>query len=462
MADKPTFAQVITSPGFKFLWANQILTQLATNALNFTLLIWVFKLTNSNFSVSILMLSIILPAILLGVFAGVIVDASDRKKIILTTDLILSLLFASLIFFKEFFGAIIAISFLINTTYQFFTPAEASSIPMLVDKKKLLLANSLFQTTLFGSVVVGYSLAGPFINFFSIDSIFIAGSLAIFVGFLLSQNLPQIAPTKSPQNKQLVAHLSDWNFDKAWQITWREIKQTFVFIRGKLSVAVAIGVLAGVQGMIGILAVLISSYMEQVMHIRATDASYILMFPLGAGMVVGSFLIGRFGHNIPKRVLVTRGILIAGIALILVGIAPMVGRAYSTLDLSERLGVTRRPFLHAPNLSTFLAFISFILGIATVAIIVPSQTLLQESTPEHLRGKIFAVLAVLMSSFASLPVILAGGLADIFGVLPVLIGAGAVIIFIGSLGYKPAFFFAEHHLPFRVREFLGLGHWEEK
>ncbi len=43
-----------------------------------------------------------------------------------------------------------------------------------------------------------------------------------------------------------------------------ETKQTMEAIRGKINVVGAIGLLAGFQGVIGVLAVLISAYMERI------------------------------------------------------------------------------------------------------------------------------------------------------------------------------------------------------
>lgn len=459
---KQSFAQVIKNPGFKFLWANQVFLQLAYNSVNFSLIIWIFQLTNSNFLVSVLMLSIIIPAILFGIFAGVLVDISDRKKIILTADLIISLIFISFALTKDTPFILITLSFVLNSVYQFFMPAEGSSIPILVDKRYLLTANSLFQSTLFATLLVGYSLAGPIINFFSINTVFIGAGILTFLGFISSQNLPSIVSKNGKEGQKLAKSLIDLNLYISWKLAVKQIKQTFGFIRGKLQVAVAIIVLAGVQGVVGTLAVLVPAYMEKILRISATDASYVMMFPLGFGMITGAFWVGRYGHNFPKRLLVTRGIICAGLILILIGISPVVARTFSTLDLSEQLLRGKRSFFHAPSLSSFLALLTFILGLATVTVIIPTQTVLQASAPSGLRGKIFAVLAVFMATFAAVPVILAGGFADIVGEIPVLVALGVVVTLLGFLGYKPATFFAEHHLPYKVREFLGLEHWHTK
>lgn len=453
---------VLKNSGFKSLWLNQILLQVAINSLNFALLIWVYRLTDSVVSSAALMLTILFPAILFGLFAGVIVDITDRKKIILWTDLLLSTLFLLLVFARHTYWAILLISFVLNSILQFFAPAESSSIPLLVKRSQLLLANSLFQTTLFASLVFGYSIAGPIISALGISTIFILGAILIFLGYLLALQLPAITSQPGKDEKRLISHLSDMDISETMFAAAKQVRQTFVFIKGKLPVMVAITVLAGVQAIVGTLATIIPAYMERIMHIRATDASYIVMLPLGLGMVIGAFLIARFGQNFPRRFLVTRAVMVAGVVLILIAMAAVIGQTFSTFDLGEKIIRFRRSFLHAPFLSTFVAFLAFILGICTVSIIIPSQTVLQEYTPENKRGKIFSVLAVLMSTFATIPVLLAGSLSDLIGVTPVLAGAGIIVLIIGLVGHKPSIFFQKDHLPFKLREFLGLGHWERE
>src|SRR3989344_1543928 len=133
MDNKPAaLLPIIQNPGFANLWLNQILVQLSYNSLNFSLIIWVYQLTGSNIAVSALMFSIYLPAVLFGLFAGVLVDISDRKKIILIVNLLLCLAFLSLTVFKFYYLAILSIAFIANSLAQLYTPAESSSIPLLV------------------------------------------------------------------------------------------------------------------------------------------------------------------------------------------------------------------------------------------------------------------------------------------------------------------------------------------
>src|SRR5437762_2631680 len=77
---------ILRNRAFLALWAAQILSQVAANATTFALIVLVGELTKSNTSSSILILLAILPAVVFGVFAGVVVDRTDRKRVLVVTN----------------------------------------------------------------------------------------------------------------------------------------------------------------------------------------------------------------------------------------------------------------------------------------------------------------------------------------------------------------------------------------
>src|SRR3989344_326024 len=372
--------------------------------LDFALIIWVFKLTDSNFAVSALILAVYLPAFLFAIIGGIFADRADKRKIIIIIDLLFALAFLIFPFIRGSYPLILLNTFFINSLTQFFIPAESSSIPLLVSKKQLFVANSLFSFTLYGAFM---------------------------------------------KNNQ---HIKD--------LIVSETKETFRFIRGKLPITTSIGLLALIQGIIGVLAVVIPSYMERVLHIHATDASLYLMLPLGLGMVTGALVVGRFFHSKPKRLIIIPAMIIAGMLLFLVGVIPTIAKLLDATALHSRI-YHLRYFLNAPSLSSTFAIVAYLLGFVTVSVIIPAQTILQESTNIENRGKIFAVLTVMMNIFAMFPVLLAGIVADLFGTTVVFVGMGSAVFIMGILALKPSLFFKEKSLPYPVREFLGLGHWSK-
>lgn len=456
MTERVTFTQVLKNRGFLNLWINQILVQLSYNALNFALIIWVFKITDSNTAVSALLFSIYLPAVIFGLFTGVLVDLIDRKKTIMMIDLFLALSFFSLIFVKDFYPAILVIAFIVNALGQFYAPVEASAIPLVAKKSELITANSIFSATLYSCFLLGFGMSGPLINHLTIDFVFGLGGALLFLAFALSWTFPPIKAEPDEQGRQLIKAILGKNYLKIKEIGLFEILETMKLIRGKLPVLSSIVILAGVQVVIGILAVLTPGFLEKTLQIKATDASYVLVIPLGLGIVTGGLVLGRIGQRFVKRRLVSKAIFFAGALFFLVGIAPIISPAIRHLPHPKPL-----PFFYQPSLSTILAVGSFFMGIAMVSILVPSQTVLQQNSPDKDRGKVFSVLGVAMSGLSLIPVLISGVLADIFGTMPIFMGLGAIIMMVGLFGLKPNLFFKKEDLTFNIREFLGLGHWEK-
>lgn len=455
MAKKTSIASVVKNRGFLKLWINQILVQLSCNALNFSLIIWVFQLTSSNTAVSALLFAFYLPAVILGLFTGILVDLIDRRKIVITINFFLSIAFFCLILTKANFLAILAIAFIINTLSQFYAQAEASAIPLTVKKDQLITANSLFSATLYSSFIIGFGLAGPLINHLGIDSVFTIGGGILALAFAASLMLPSITSKSDKESKRLLKAIKKRYYLEISKIGFSEIVKTLRLIKGKLPVLSSIVILAGVQMVVAVSAVLVPGFLETSLHIKATDASYILILPLGIGIITGGWVLGRIGQRLIKRIVVSRAVIFGGLLFFMVGISPIISPAIKYLAKPKPLH-----FLTQPSLSSISIVGSFLMGLVLVSILVPTQTVLQQNTPETVRGKVFSVLGVAMSGLSLIPVFLAGILADIFGVTPIFIALGIVIMLAGLFGLKPSLFLKKQQLTYRLREFLGLGHWE--
>src|SRR3989344_6778515 len=443
MSTKPTFSAVVGNSGFRYLWINQVLMQLAINTINFALIIWVYKLTDSNLAVSALLLSVYMPAFFFGLFAGVLVDRIDKRKLIILLDVLLALAFIIFPLIRGSYPLILLDVFLINTIMQFFIPAEGSSIPMIIKKSHLFIANSLFTFTLYGAFMIGFTIAGPILNDFSISPIFYLGTALLLFAAVLSRRFPPLQVKFKKSSLQLL------------EVVNLEMRETFQFIHGKLAVAVAICLLALLQGIIGIMAVLTPSYMERVLKVHATDASIYLMLPLGLGMITGALIIGKFFQNIPRRIIVVPAIIISGILILGVGIAPDIATLLNETEIPSRIRHLRY-FFNAPSLASSFVVGAFMLGLSTVAVVIPAQTILQEQTNDQNRGKILAVLAVLMNAVAAIPVVLAGAMADLVGVQPIFLFVGIFIAAIGIIATKFGKEMLSGFMPVRFKQFLGV------
>lgn len=418
----PLALKLINSP-FRFIWINQILLQVAQNMLNFALLIFVFQLTNSNTLVSIFILSISFPAILFGGFAGVVADMVDKRKLIIICDLGMAVAALFLFATHTTYAFILLASLILNSFIQFFIPAEGSAIPMLVERKQLLVANSLFFFTLYGSLIFGYTMAGPLVNLVGNSYFFLVVAFLFILGAFFSTSLPTL-----PSNGNIsYGH----GFKKAFKTTVDEMMDGWTFVMRNRLVLGGLILLSVVQGMIAIVATLVPGFFERELKVAATD-SYIVLAPLGIGLLLGALAVERFGINTSRRLMVLRAVLVCGLVLITIGLLPILG---SLFDRSQFIAQRPRPFTAMFSVTSFFAFLSFILGFFVVQIVIPAQTVIQEYSSEEYRGRVFSILGIASSIaivFASLVV---GTLSDLVGILPVLIVVGTLILIIGALGF---------------------------
>lgn len=447
--DRLSYLAVISITGFRYLWFNQVLLQLAYNTLNFALIIWVYKLTGSNTAVSALVLTIYLPTLFFIILAGVLVDLLDKRRIIQILNLLFAFGFLLFVFTKSYYFLLLANAFFINSLSQFFMPAEGSAIPMLVPKKLLMLANSLFVLTIYASFMIGFAVSGPILTHIGIDMIFILGASLFGVGFIFSQRLPALSTIKPKIS-----------LGNIFTLTIKEAKQTLKIVQGKINVAVAIGLLASVQATVGALATLMPSYLETVLKIHAAESSYFLMIPLGLGTILGALTLGKLASNIPRRYIVVPAIVLAGMVFLLVGFTPKLAEfiRYSEVLHNRQ---TLRYVLQVPSLSGLFAIAAFAIGVCAVSIMIPSQTVIQENVTDKVRGKIWSILVLIMNAFSVVVVLLSGVLSDLFGVTPIFIWLGIIILMIGLIAAKPGYFFKSYHLPYKFRHFLGQSHWQK-
>jgi len=427
-----SFVELFKNKPFLILWLNQFCLQLSYSIINFSLILWVYQISQRNLAVSILLLAISLPSIIFGIFAGVVADRVNRTKIIRFTNIILAVLFLLFYFANNSLWYIYLLAFVISIVSQFFLPSEAATIPTIVPKGLLTKANSLFSLTIYASLILGYTIAGPLISLsgnYETPFIF-AGILTIFASIVFFK-FPFL-PQQVKKNKAYDTLSSSFRNAIA------QIKEGLAYIYSNKILLVAIALLTSVQVFISTMSTLIPEYIEKILQIPATNASYIIMLPLGLGLISGAFFNGAYGKHLPRRKVVEYSIFGVSVCLLLIAFAPVISNylAFRVVEISTRI---RRPLEHIVGLSSLLATFSFFLGFFNVSIVIPAQTVLQENTPEELRGRVFGVLNMMMSSLAVLPVILVGSLADVIGIVRCISTLGFIALFIAIFALSKRF-----------------------
>ena len=110
--------------------------------------------TTTAYAVAGVMIARMLPSLLFGPFAGVLVDRVDRKKLMITADISRGVMYALMPFIGVLWG-IYVLSFFIESLALLWAPAKDSSIPNLVPRRQLVNANTVGMATTYGTLPLG-------------------------------------------------------------------------------------------------------------------------------------------------------------------------------------------------------------------------------------------------------------------------------------------------------------------
>src|SRR5262249_55396328 len=104
------------------------------------------------------MLARLLPSVLFGPIAGVLVDRFDRRRMMVGADIARGTLYATMPFLPTLW-AIYLLSFFIECLSLLWTTSKDSSIPNMVPRRQLSNANSVSLVTTYGTLPLGAIIA---------------------------------------------------------------------------------------------------------------------------------------------------------------------------------------------------------------------------------------------------------------------------------------------------------------
>jgi len=112
----------------------------------------------AGFAVAGVMLARLLPSVLFGPIAGVLVDRFDRRRMMIGADIARGALYATMPFLPTLW-AIYLLSFFIECLSLLWTTSKDSSIPNMVPRRQLSNANSVSLVTTYGTLPLGAIIA---------------------------------------------------------------------------------------------------------------------------------------------------------------------------------------------------------------------------------------------------------------------------------------------------------------
>jgi MFS family permease len=398
---------ILRDPVFARLWFIQAANQIGGNMALYALTVLVYSSTRSNSMVSALLVSFVLPQIALSPFAGVIVDRLDLRWALVVPNLVRTGLTAGLAMAGANIPVVLALNLGVSLMSVALTPAEGSMIPRVVPKPQLETAMSVFNLTLQASFAIGFAffgpllvtLAGPSFVLGVVTMFYVAASVAC-IGLPSAPPIPAAAGEVRSSLREPIEQLRDG----------------FAVVRRDPAISRPIILLATATSVAGVLGVLGPSLAVTV-GLEPQNLAVVVV-PIGIGVVLGVLGLRRFGGDRSRRRIAEGGLITLGAVTTALAAAGM-------LDVWLRnagVGLGALPVVIVMALAA---------GAAYAVTSVSAQTTLIESMPADVRGRVFGVLASIVSAASLVPSLVAGPLSDRLGTSVAIVAAGLALLAVG-------------------------------
>jgi len=404
------FRAVLRFTAFRNIWFAQLAAQLADKFLLFSLIILAYNVSGGSTPVAVTLLTYTVPAVLLAPPAGVLADRVDRKQLMMWCNfgraaaIALVPLAAVVPGLKNDFVHLLVIAFVFSAVGQLFGPAEASVIPTILPRSALITANSMALLTMVLTLVLGGALA-PVLSRIDLYAPYWVGAalLAIAGSLIFASDIPTV---------QREAHPTVEESASRFRMMVNDISEGIDVIRKSQGVRLAFFQVSVAMLMLLTLFTLAPAFVTKVIGISALD-TYVILLPATVGAILSAVVLGQFLRNLDRARLLAMSMIAFGVTILGLAAVPQAMNSLPDLHVHARL--------------TGAAF-SLALGIEFGAILIPAITYLMESTDDEIRGRIFALLYMVINGVTAIPVLVAAALADEIGTAHVIGGMGALLV----------------------------------
>ncbi|HEV3166343.1 MAG TPA: MFS transporter [Isosphaeraceae bacterium] len=363
----------------------------------------VFDMTHSARMLGIVDAASVMPGLLVGLFAGVLADRVVPRTMVLLMQ-VAQMLLAFLLAFLVGTGVVqiwqlALILALTRISVTFEMPSRQVFLYDLVGRSTLMNAIALNSGLFNASRILGPALAGLCLARFGRTSCFIANGasyLAAIAALLAIRPVPRPHRSESGGIAEILAGFSYLRRD-------HRVRTLFLLMT--------------VFGFIGMgYAALVPAYARLVVRTGAMGYS-LLLASSGVGATTGALIVASLGGLRRKEALVLGGMALFAVALAAAGyLPPAVSRAWS-----HRAGL----FVATGCL--------FGVGFGAITFYSATQTLIQTTAPDHLRGRIMGIWMIVYSGSVPPGSLWAGELAARHGV-PLVMEISAAICLLVAAG----------------------------
>ncbi len=379
---------------YRYLWFGQIVSDFGDSMTNLALLLLVNHLTGSTAALATMAIMLALPSLTFGLFAGVIVDRADRKRVMILSDILRGIFVLGFILVdsSQKIWMLYSIGFIQAAIATFFNPARGALIPNIVPKEGLLSANSISQTSriifgLLGTAFAGF-IIGQFEKYWLIFSL---DALTFFISMLLVSRIRYTNQTGAEKEAISIKHI----FSELGE----GLKLTF---SNRILAGAIIAFAVTMLGLGAVNILLVPLLIDDLMVSETWFAA--IEFSQTAGLILAGALVAILASKLKPTNILAGGLVLLGISV---------------------------AFMSMPTQVWHIMVILFFAGLFITPIQASGSTIIQTSVPDDVRGRTGSANNALITTAQLVSMGLAGVLADMLGARTVFVLGGALVSLAG-------------------------------
>jgi MFS family permease len=359
------------------------------------LVVLVFEMTGQGVAVAGLVAAEVVPVLLLGAIAGVVIDRFSRKAVLIGADLFRAALVLSLLWPQGVWHPYLVAAGLV-TGNTFFNPTVQAVIPVLTTERQRLAANSVAWSTGRLVQIIASATAGGIIARIGLGPAFALNAASFVASALLIAllRIPAHAGQLSAGTRRgLAAYFVDAREGLGFALRDRLVSR-LLLVQALASFAVG-----ATSAMLVVLA-------ER--HLRLPPEGFAwLIGAIGVGALLGPLIPNTLAKDYRDARWLFGPYIIRGLGDVLLAV-------FTPLPVA--------------------LLILLVYGLNTSTGMVVFQSTVQGAVPDAVRGRVFTTLDVTWSAMRLLSLAVGGAVVDTLGIRPVYWAGGALLALAGGLG----------------------------
>jgi MFS family permease len=390
----PAGLSALNHRDFRVFWSGQLVSQLGTWMQRVGQAWLVLELTDSALKLGIITALQFSPVLILSVLAGAVVDRVVKRRLLVLTQTIL-MLQAAVLTGLVWTGAVrywhvAVLATVYGLANAFDIPTRQAFVAELVGRRDLMNAVALNSAMFNSARLAGPAIAGVLIARFGLAQTFFFNTVS-FLAVILA--LCALRTSGAPQPSARTTILEQMYGGLRYAVTTPIIR--FV-----------LGLLLSVSFFVLNLNVLIPLVTKHVFHAGAEEFGW-LMASLGAGAITGALTLAFVVRNRPPLALPIAAAFVVSAGTLTLGAVGRFGLAVAVL---------------------------VVVGFAQIVFQATSNTLLQMTAPDALRGRVMSLYAFTFAGVTPLGSLMVGSIAEVFGTpAACAVGGGAGLLAVAIL-----------------------------